>query len=202
MSDDIGLGTFESEEIAAEMRKRGKEKLSEKEMQEVMDTVNPGFWEQWKATEKRIAVDDKHVKCDYCGGIVFVVRPTDDDKRAMCNDCEPRLSCRDRVFVVQSNEWYNENSVTVETIFPGSNSSPSFSDNRTWITFPTTQDGTNYLNRLIKSNYNLTSRSQRLRICKRLLQRYGSLSANLSGLVIPRNLETTVSGVCRHHTVG
>jgi hypothetical protein len=62
MSDDNGLATFESEEIAAEMRKRGKEKLSEKEMQEVMDTVNPGFWEQWKATEKRIAVDDKHVK--------------------------------------------------------------------------------------------------------------------------------------------
>jgi hypothetical protein len=56
-------------------------------MQEVMDTVNPGFWEQWKATEKRIAVDDKYVKCDYCGGIVSVVGPTDDGKRAMRDDC-------------------------------------------------------------------------------------------------------------------
>jgi arsenate reductase-like glutaredoxin family protein len=58
---DNGLDMFENEAIEAEMRKRGKEKLSEKEMQEVMDTVNPGFWEQWKSTEKRIAVDDKHV---------------------------------------------------------------------------------------------------------------------------------------------
>jgi hypothetical protein len=38
------------------MRKRGKEKLGEKEMQEVRDAVNPEFWEQWKATEKRIAI--------------------------------------------------------------------------------------------------------------------------------------------------
>jgi hypothetical protein len=59
MPDDNGLDTFESEEIAAEMRKWSKEKLSEKEMHGVMDTVNPGFWEQWKATEKRIAVDDE-----------------------------------------------------------------------------------------------------------------------------------------------
>jgi len=93
---------FENKEIAAEMRKRGKEKLSEKEMQEVMDTVNPGFWEQWKATEKRIAVDDKHVKCDYCGGIVSAVRPSKDGKTAMCNDCETRLSSRYRVFITQS----------------------------------------------------------------------------------------------------
>jgi hypothetical protein len=97
-----GLDTFESEEIAAEMRKRRKENLSAKEMQDVMNTVNPGFWQQWKATEKRIAVDDKHVKCDYCGGIVSVVRPSKDGKTAMCNACATRLSSRDRVFVVQS----------------------------------------------------------------------------------------------------
>ncbi len=100
--DNNGLDTFENEAIAAEMRKRGKEKLSEKEMQELMDTVNPGFWEQWKATEKRIAVDDIHVKCDYCGGIVSVVRPSKDGKTAMCNDCETRLSSRERIFLCQS----------------------------------------------------------------------------------------------------
>lgn len=46
MREDNGLDTFESEEIAAEMRKRSKETLSEKEMQEVMDSVIPEFWEQ------------------------------------------------------------------------------------------------------------------------------------------------------------
>ena len=102
MPDDNGLDTFESEEIAAEMRKRSKEKLNEKEMHEVMDAVNPGFWEQWKATEKRIAVDDKHAKCDYCRGIVSVVRPSKDGKTAICNHCATRLSSKDRVFVLQS----------------------------------------------------------------------------------------------------
>jgi|GEM_PF-3258670 len=101
---DNRLDMLENEEIAAEMRKRGKEKLTEKEMQEVMDTVNPGFWEQWKATEKRIAVDDKHVKCDYCRGIVSVVRPSKDGTRAMCNDCEARLNSRYRVFITQSDD--------------------------------------------------------------------------------------------------
>ena len=99
---DNRLDMFENEEIAAEMRKRGEEKLTEKEMQDITDTVNPGFWEEWKATEKRIAVDDKHVKCDYCGGIVSVVRPSKDGKTAMCNDCEARLSSRYRVFITQS----------------------------------------------------------------------------------------------------
>ena len=103
MPDDNGLDTFENEEIAAAMRKRGKEKLSGKEMHEVMETVNPGFWEQWKATEKRIVVDDRRAKCDYCGGIVSIVRPSKDGKSAMCNDCATRLSSRERVFVLQSN---------------------------------------------------------------------------------------------------
>ncbi len=43
MPDDNGLDKFENEEIAAEMRKWGEEKLSEKEMQEVIDAVNPRF---------------------------------------------------------------------------------------------------------------------------------------------------------------
>jgi signal recognition particle subunit SEC65 len=64
------------------MRARGKEKLSGKEMHEVMDTANPRFWEQWKATEKRIVVDDKHVKCDYYGGIIATARPSQDSKSA------------------------------------------------------------------------------------------------------------------------
>jgi hypothetical protein len=102
MPDDNGLERPESHEIAAEMRKRGKEKLSEKEMQEVMDAVNPGFWAQWKATEKRIAVDATHVKCDYCGGIVSLVRPSKEGKTAMCNDCATRLTSRERVIILQS----------------------------------------------------------------------------------------------------
>jgi hypothetical protein len=97
MPDDNGLETSESQEIAGEMRKRGKEKLSENEMQEVMDTVNPGFWQQWKATEKRVAVDTKHVKCDHCDAIVSVVRPSKNGKKEMCNTCATRLTSRERV---------------------------------------------------------------------------------------------------------
>jgi hypothetical protein len=102
MPDDNGLGTFENEEIAAAMRKRGKEKLGVKEMHEVMDAVNPEFWAQWKATEKRISVDAKHVKCDYCDAIVYVVRPSKDGKRAMCNTCATRLTSRERVIILPS----------------------------------------------------------------------------------------------------
>ncbi|MGZ7166338.1 MAG: hypothetical protein ACXVIL_09590 [Halobacteriota archaeon] len=171
-------------------------------MQEVMDTVNPGFWEQWKATEKRIAGDDKHVKCDHCGCIVSVVGPTDDGKRAMCDDCETRLSSRDRVFVVQSNEWYNENSVTVEAIFSRVQFLLLRLRDRTLIALPTTQDATNYLNALIKATIATQAPITKTRMCKRLPQRCGSAFANLSGLVIPRNLETTVIKARRHHTVG
>ena len=46
--------------------------------------------------------------------------------------------------------WHNDNHVTVEAFFPGNY---SFTDNSTWVAFSTTQDATNYLNGLNKSNY-------------------------------------------------
>jgi hypothetical protein len=64
--------------------------------------LTPNSGSNGKLQKSASPFDATHVKYDYCGGIVSLVRPSKDGKKAMCNECVTRLTSRQRVFVLQS----------------------------------------------------------------------------------------------------